>query len=312
MCASPGGWAFAQAQAYPSKPVRIIVPFPPGASPDILVRIVGRQVTELWGQQIVVDNRGGAGGNIAVALGAKATPDGYTLTIVSNHFVANPSLFKKVPYDVDKDFAPVILAASNASILVVNPALGVDSVKVLIELAKANPRKFNYSSGGNGSVAHLATELFKSMAGIDIVHVPYKGPADGINALIAGQVALMVPVIPVALPHVKSARLTALAVTSSKRSPILPKLPTVAEVGLAGYEAVAWLGILAPAGTSKEVIAKINTDFARTLQAPDMREHLINLGIDPIGGSPEEFGAFLKTEFEKWAKVVKEAGVRAD
>lgn len=310
MCASPGGWAFAQ--AYPSKPVRIIVPFPPGASPDIIARIVGRQLTERWGQQIVVDNRGGAGGNLAVALGAKATPDGYTLTIVSNHFVANPSIFKKVPYDVDKDFAPVILAASNASILVVNPALGVDSVKALIALARANPGKINYSSGGNGSVAHLATELFKSMAGIDIVHVPYKGPADGINALIAGQVALMVPVIPVALPHVKSGRLTALAITSSKHSPILPKLPTVAEAGLAGYEALAWLGILAPADTPKEVIAKINADFARTLQAPDMREQLINLGIDPIGSSPEEFGAFLKAEFNKWAKVVKEAGMRAD
>ncbi len=307
------GSAPGQAPAYPTKPIRIVVPFPPGGATDILARDVAQKLTDAWGQAVIVDNRPGAGGNIGSELVAKAAPDGYTLEMgtVGTHAI-NASLYAKMPYDHVKDFAPVILVASVPNVLEVNPALPVNSVAELIAYAKANPGKLNFASSGNGTSIHLSGELFKVMAGVQMTHVPYKGSAPALQDLIAGQVQLMFDNLPPSLPQIKAGKLRALAVTSAARAPALPDVPTVAEAGLPGFEASSWFGVLAPAGTPPAIVAKLNAEIGRWLATPEAKEKLAKQGADAAGGSPEDFVKHIAAETAKWAKVVKESGAKID
>lgn len=304
--------ATAAGQGFPVKPVRIIVPFPPGAGPDIVARTVGQKLAEHWKHQIVVDNRPGGGGNIATELAARAIPDGYTLLLASNHFTINPSLFSKVPYDPVRDFVPVTLAAATPNILVVHPSLPVKSVRDLIALAKAKPDQLNFSSGGNGSVGHMAAEMFKTVARVKMVHIPYKGPVLAITALLNGEASVGFLIAPAALPHIKSGRLRALAVTGKRRSTAAPELPTIAEAGLPGYEIVAWQGVFAPAATPGDIVKKIYSDVITALNAPEIKRALTAQGLEMIASTSEEFSAYIKDDLLKWAKVVREANVRVD
>ena len=303
----------AQAQNWPSKPIRLVVPFPPGGTTNVVARLLGQELSKSLDQPVVIDNRPGAAGNIGADSVAKSPPDGHTLLMgtVGTHAI-NASLYKKMPYDTVRDFAPVMLVAAVPNILVVHPSLPVHSVKELIAYAAANPGKLNFASSGSGSSIHLSGELFKTMAGVNMTHVPYKSSAPPLTDLIGGQVQLMFDNLPSALPHVKSGKLKALAVTSAKRSPILPDLPTIAESGLPGFETSSWFGVLAPAGTSKEIIAKLNFDIVRLLRSPDMQERFLQHGAEPLGIPAEEFAAHIKAEMAKWAKVVKESGATAD
>ena len=304
----------AQSEAgYPSKPIRMIVPSAPGSGPDIMARAIGQKLTEALGQAIVIDDKPGAGGIIGSVAAAKAPPDGYTL-IMSNagaHTV-NPGLYAKLPYDPVKDFAPVTLVALAPNILIVHPTLPVRNVKELIALAKAKPGELTFGSGGNGSTAHLSGEMFKSMAGINIVHIPFKGSPAAVIGVIAGQIALAIPNIPPALPHVRSGKLKALAVTTAKRAAGVPDLPTVAESGLPGYEATAWFGVLAPAATPPQIIARLNAAIVKIAHAHEMQERLTAEGADAVGNTPEQFAQIIKNDIAKWAKVVKASGARAD
>lgn len=300
----------AKAENYPARPVRWIVPFPPGGAADIVSRAIGVKLSETWGQQVVMDNRPGAGGNLGIEIASRASPDGYTLVIVPATFTTSPSLQRHLPYDPAKDFMPVTLASSSALILVVHPSLKAASVRELIALAKSRPGQLNYASSGIGASAHLAAELFKTMAGVNIVHVPYKGQPPAMLDLISGQVQMMFPNAPVALPHLRAGKLRALAVTTLKRSSILPELPTMAESGLAGFEVNQWSGLMVPAGTPKAIIAKLHDDIARALELPDVRKNLTSLGFDPVGSTPEEFSAYIRSEIRKWAKVIADAGIR--
>ena len=299
-------------QVFPVKPVRLIVSFPPGAGPDIVARTVGQKLTERWGQQVIVDNRPGAGGNIATELGMKAAPDGYTLMAVSNYFTVNPSLFKKAGYDPLRDFAPVILAAVMLNVLVVHPSLPVKSVQEVVALAKAKPGQLNFSSGDNGSVGHLAGELFKSVAKVDMLHVPYKGPIEAVTALISGEVSLAFLISAVALPQAKSGKLRALAVTSTTRSPAAPDLPPLAESGLPGYDVVSWIGVVAPAATPSAIVIKLNHDIGVILGTPAVKDGLRAQGLETIGGTQQEFAAYMRADVAKWAKVVKDAHMHVD
>jgi tripartite-type tricarboxylate transporter receptor subunit TctC len=301
------------AEKYPTRPVRMIVPFPPGGGTDILTRVVGQKLSEGFVQQVVVDNRPGAGGTIGSRIAADAPADGYTLIMANagSHAV-NASLYSKLPYDPVKDFAPITLVSSAPNILIVHPSLPVKSVKDLIALAKAKPGQLAFGSGGNGSTAHLSGEMFKTMADIDIVHVPFKGSPSAVLAVISGQIAMAMPNIPPALPHVKTGKLKALAVTTAKRSAAVPELPTVAESGLSGYEATAWFGVLAPAGTPRDIIEKLNALIVKSLRAPDMQQRLQADGAEAAGGTPEAFAAVIKRDIAKWAVVVKKSGARAD
>ncbi len=303
----------AAGQSYPSKPIRIVVPFPPGGATDILARAVGVELTRAWGQPVPVENRPGAGGNIGADMVAKAAPDGYTLVMgtVGTHAI-NMSLYSKMPYDTVKDFAPVTLVASVPNILVVHPSLPVKTVHDLIELAKSKPGQIYFASSGNGTSIHLAGELFKTMAGVNMVHVPYKGSAPAVADLLGGQVSCMFDNMPSSLPHVKAGKLRGIAVTSARRSPATPDLPTIAEAGLPGYEASSWFGILAPAGTPREIVTKLNQTIVASLQTPEMRERLSSQGAEPVGDTPEEFAAYIKSEIAKWAKVVKASGAKLD
>jgi tripartite-type tricarboxylate transporter receptor subunit TctC len=307
------GSALGQAPTYPTRPIRIVVPFPPGGATDILARDVAQKLTDAWGQAVIVDNRPGAGGNIGSELVAKAAPDGYTLEMgtVGTHAI-NASLYAKMPYDHVKDFAPVILVASVPNVLEVNPALPVNSVAELIAYAKANPGKLNFASSGNGTSIHLSGELFKVMAGVQMTHVPYKGSAPALQDLIAGQVQLMFDNLPPSLPQIKAGKLRALAVTSAARASALPDVPTVAEAGLPGFEASSWFGVLAPAGTPPAIVAKLNAEIARWLATPEAKEKLAKQGADAAGGSPEDFAKHIAAETAKWAKVVKESGAKID
>jgi tripartite-type tricarboxylate transporter receptor subunit TctC len=303
----------AQAENYPSKPIKLIVPFPAAGTTDFLARILGQELTKAWGQQVIVDNRPGAGGNIGSDLVAKSAPDGYTLVMgaVGTHAI-NASLYKKMPYDTVKDFAPITLIAMVPNILVVHPAVPAKSVKELIEYAKANPGKLNFASSGNGTSVHLSGELFKTMAGVSMTHVPYKGSAQALPDLLGGQVQLMFDNMPSMLPHVKAGKLRALAVTSSKRSPAMPDLPTIAEAGVAGYEASSWFGVLAPAGTPSAIVTKLNGEIVRILGLPEIKERLSSQGAEPVGNSPEQFAAYITAEMTKWGNVVKVSGAHMD
>ena len=308
VCVS-GAWA----QAYPTRPIRLVVPFPAGGTTDILAREVGQRLSMTLGQPVVIDNRPGAAGNIGADLVAKSAPDGYTLLMgtVGTHAI-NASLYAKMPYDHVKDFAPVILVAGVPNVLEVNPALPVNSVADLIKLAKAKPGQINFASSGSGTSIHLSGELFKTMAGVDMTHVPYKGSAPAITDLIGGQVQVMFDNLPSSLQFIKAGKLRAIAVTSAKRAPALPDVPTIAESGLPGFEASSWFGIVAPAGTPPAIIARINNDVDQWLQSSEAKEKLLAQGAIPAGGTPEQFAAHIRDETEKWAKVVKASGAKVD
>lgn len=305
--------SWASAQTYPSRPIRLVVPFPAGGTTDILAREVGQRLTLSFGQSVVIDNRPGAGGNIGSDLVAKSAPDGYTLLMgtVGTHAI-NPSLYARMPYDNVKDFAPVILVASVPNVLEVTPSLPVNSVRELIKLAKEKPGQINFASSGSGTSIHLSGELFKTMAGVDMTHIPYKGSAPAITDLIGGQVQVMFDNLPSSLPQIKAGKLRALAVTSVQRAPALPDVPTIAESGLPGFEASSWFGVLAPAGTPPAIIARLNADLGQWLQSPDAREKLLAQGALAAGGSPEAFAAHIRAETEKWARVVKVSGAKVD
>ncbi len=309
-----GAPAVAQSAAtYPSKPIKIVVPFPPGGATDILARAIGFELQKAWSQSVVIENKPGAGGNTGADLVAKSPPDGFTLIMatVGTHAI-NMSLYAKMPYDAVKDFEPIVLVAGVPNLLVVHPSVNAKSVKELTALAKAQPGKLNVASSGNGTSIHLAAELYKQMAGVDILHVPYKGSAPAVADLLGGQVQMMFDNMPVSLPHAKAGKLRALAVTSLKRSPALPDVPTMDEEGLKGFDATSWFGLLAPAGTPKDIIAKLNAASVAALSTSEMRERLAAQGADPVGNTPDQFAAFIKAEIEKWAKIVKASGARVD
>jgi tripartite-type tricarboxylate transporter receptor subunit TctC len=299
--------------AYPIKPVRMIVPFPAGGATDIVGRLVAQKLTEAWNQQVIVDNRGGAGGTIGSEVAAKSAPDGYTILVgtSSTHAVA-PSLYSHLGYDPVRDFAPVTLIANATILLAVHPSVPAKNVRELIALAKKRPDGLSFASSGNGGISHLVGEHFSAMAGIHMLHVPYKGDTPALADLVSGQVHLMFGTAVSFLPYVKSHRLIALAVTNPKRSPIVPDVPTVAESGLPGFEALQWFGIFAPAGTPGEIVARLNGDIVKALRLPDVRERMTALGAEIVGNSPEQFAAFQKADTAKWAKVVKTSGAKID
>jgi tripartite-type tricarboxylate transporter receptor subunit TctC len=303
----------AQAQNYPTKPIRLIAPFPPGGSTDVLARLIAQKLNEAWGQQVIVENRGGAGGTIGVELAARAAPDGYT--IVMGHigtFGANPTLYPKLPYDAIRDFAPITLLAMVPNALVVHPALPARTVKDIIATARAKPGQLLYGSGGNGSAAHLTMAYFELMAKIKLTHVPYKGTGPAIVDLIAGQTSMMFTGMAALTPHIKSARLRPVAVGTAKRLAVLPDIPTVAESGVPGFEATQWYGILAPAATPRDIVLKLNAEMVKALRQPEVRERLAADATVPVGDTPEEFAAHIKTEIARWAPVVKASGARPE
>ena len=303
----------AAAQAYPDKPIRVIVPVPAGGTPDVVARMVAPGLSTLLGQQLVIDNRGGAGGLIGAELAARAVPDGYTVFFSSpGSLTILPHLQKQVAYDTLRDFAPISLVSIGPFLLITHPSVPARTVKELIALARAEPGKLNYASAGNGAANHLAMELFKSMAGVNITHVPYKGAPQAVTDLIGGSVNLMFNSIPPVLQHIKTGRLRLLAVASAKRSPQLPDVPTVSEAGVPGYEAITWFGLLAPAKTPKAIIVRLNDVMVKVVHAPDLKSQLEIQGYDPVGSSPEEFAAFIRAESEKYAKVVKFSGAKVD
>ena len=301
------------AQNYPDKPVRVIVPVPAGGTPDVVARMVSPGLSALLGQQLVIDNRGGAGGLIGAEMAAKAVADGYTLFFSSpGALTILPHLQKQANYDTLRDFAPIAQVASGPFLLITHPSVPVKSVKELLALAKADPGRLNYASAGNGAANHLAMELFKSMAGVNLTHVPYKGAPQAVTDLIGGSVNLMFNSIPPALQHIKAGRLRMLGVSSAKRSPQLPDVPTISEAGVAGYESITWFGLLAPAKTPPAIIARLHTELVKVVRAPEMRAQLEIQGYDPVGGSAAEFTAFIRAESEKYKKVVKLSGAKVD
>jgi tripartite-type tricarboxylate transporter receptor subunit TctC len=297
---------------YPAKPIRFVVPYPPGGFTDILARLIGQKLTESWSQPVVIENKGGGGSTIGTDLAAKAPADGYTILMVAPDLAINPSLYAKLPYDPVKDFAPVTLVARGPIALVVHPSLPVYSVKDLIAHAKAAPSPLNYASGGNGTGGHLAMELFRTTAGIRLTHIPYKGIGPGATDLLSGQVSLMFLQMAIARPHIVAGKLRALGVAGSQRSQAMPELPTLDEAGLPGFEVSPWFGIVAPAGTPAEIVARLSGEIGRIMRLPDVNERLAPQGGEPVTNSPEQFGAFIRAEMTKWAKVVKESGARVD
>jgi tripartite-type tricarboxylate transporter receptor subunit TctC len=300
--------AGASAQAYPSRPVRIVIPLSPGGTTDVPGRIIAQRLSEALGQQFFVDNRAGAGGTIGADFVAKSKPDGYTLLLTATPHVITANIYKSIPYNALSDFAPVIRIASGPYVLTVHPSLGVNSVRELIALAKAQPGKIDYASSGNGSAQHLVGALFAHMAGIQLSHVPYKGSSQAQQDLVAGIVKVGFPGTPIVIPHVKTGRLKALGVTTAQRSPHMPDVPTIAEAGVPGFEALVWVGMLAPAGTPHDIIAKLNGEIGKLLRTPDVEQLLASSGVDPTPTTPEEFGAYLKSEYDKWGKVVRDSG----
>ena len=301
------------ADTFPSKTVKLVVPFPAGGPLDATGRTIAQKLTEAWGQSVIVENKPGAGGNIGAEYVAKSAPDGYTVVMgaLSTHAV-NPSLYPKMPFDAQKDFAPITLVAVTPNVLVVNPSLPVHSVKELIAYAKANPGKLSFGSGSIGSAGHLAGELFKVDAGVDMVHVPYKGAAPAMQGLLAGDTQLMFDNLASAMSQVKGGKLRALAVTTAERSKLVPELPTMAEAGVPGFDISTWYGLLAPAGTPPDVIAKWNADVTKILSAPEMRERLAAQGAEAAPDSPADFAKFIASELVKYAKIVKASGAKVD
>lgn len=302
-----GAWS----QAYPTKPVRLVVPFAPGGSTDVTARLLAQKLTEAWRQQVIVDNRAGAGGNIGADFVAKAAPDGYTLLLATTGVMAiNHRLYRTLPYDAQRDLAPVTQIGSLPLILIVHPSLPVRSVKDLVAFAKARPGQLSYASSGVGGATHMTAEIFRMMAGVDIVHIPYKGSGQAMTDLISGQVPIAFDQITSSLPHVEAGRLRALAVTSAKRFASVPTLPSMSEAGITGYEAVSWNGLAAPANAPRDIIVRIQVEVARALQTPDMKERFFKDGIEPVGSTPEQFAAHIKSERAKWEKVVDAAGIK--
>jgi tripartite-type tricarboxylate transporter receptor subunit TctC len=314
MAGLPGAYAQPSRDdgAYPARSVRLITPSSPGSGVDIVARIFAQKFTGLLGQQVIVDNRAGAGANLGAEIASKAPADGYTLFIATPAHSINSTLYSHLKYNILRDFLPVSLITTGQYIVVVHPSLPVKTIKELIAFARLKPDALSYGSGGRGNATHLAVELFNSMAGTRMLHVPYKGSGPALTDMISGQVQVMFANLTAGLPHVKSGRLRALATTGEKRSAIVPQLPTVAESGLPGYVVTSYYGILVPAGTSKDIIARLNTDTVKAMSAPDMRERLAGEGADPTSSTPEQFAAFLRSEIDKWGKVVKAANIRAE
>ena len=305
-------YAQASGANYPAKQIRVIVPFPAGGPTDAIARAIGQKLSETWGQPVIVDNRPGAGGNIGTELAAKSPADGYTLFIGTVANAINQSLFAKLPFDFVRDFAPVTQNYVTGLILAVHPSLPAHSVKELIALAKAHPGQLSYSSSGVGGTPHLAGELFNSMAGVTMVHVPYKGSAPAMADLLGGHIQLTFDNMLTVLPQVKAGKLRGLAVTMTTRSPLTPELPTVADAGLKGFEVKSWNGVVVPTGTPKEIIARLNGEIVRILRQPDLREKFLVQGVELVPTTPEEFGAFIKQDIAKWAKVIQLSGARAE
>lgn len=299
-------------QEFPTKPMRLIVGFPAGGAADILARIVAQRLTENWRQQVIVDNRPGAGSSIGAEIAAKAPPDGYTLLMISSSHVTNAGLYSHLSYHPVNSFAPIVQVASAPQVLLANPSLPVKSVGELIALARSKPGQLNFASSGNGGTTHLAGELFKGMAGVNLVHLPYKGGAPALTDVIGGQVELMFLSLPPALPQIKAGKVKAIAVTSVKRSSTLPKVPTIAESGVPGFEVNNWYGILAPTGTPKPVVTKLHGEVIKVVRAPDVTDSFIRQGAEPESTGPDEFRRYMLSEMTKWMKVIKDSGIRAN
>ncbi len=307
---SPSG---AFAQAYPSKPIRLIVPYAPGGATDIISRAVAIELSKTLGQAVNADNRPGAGANLGSELVARSAPDGYTLlTSASSLHGITPFLYKKLSYDPNKDLSPVIVLAGFANVLVVNPGVPANSVKDVITLVRASPGKMTCASSGSGSTIHMSCEMFKHMLGVDITHVPYKGSGPAVTDLMAGQVNMMFDNIPSSITHIRSGKLRALATTGAKRSPMLPDLPTIAESGVPGYESTAWFGIAVPAGTPKDIIARLNADGQRAVKSPEFVKRMTDLGYEIVGGSPELMASMIQDEYKRWGPIVIASGAKVD
>ncbi len=305
--------AAAHAQAYPSKPVRLIVPFAPGGTTDVLARLVAQKLTDALGQQFIIENKPGAGGNIGTELAVKSPADGYTLVMSFDGTLAiNPNTYAKMPFDPQKDLATVANVAQVPLLIVVHPGVAAKTIVEFVALAKASPGRINYSSAGHGSTGHLTGELFRARAGIEIVHVSYKGGGQAVQDLLGGQIQMLVTALPTVEGHLKGGKLRALAFTSSRRMPGAPEVPTLAEAGYPGIEVLSWYGILAPAGTPPEIVRRLNAEINRVLQAPEVRERLTALGTEPTGGSPEQFAQVIRADTARWAKVVSDAGIRIE
>ena len=303
----------AAADGYPSKPVRFVVTFPPGGPTDTIVRVIGQRLTDSWGHPMILDNRGGAGGIVGTEIVARAAPDGYSFLVgTAGGMTINPALRPKLSYDPFRDFAPVGMLVNNPQILVAHPAIAAKNVKELVALAKAKPGQLNFASAGTGTATHLGLELLKLTANIDVVHVPYKGGAPAVTDLIAGQVQLLWVSIPSVLPHVKTGRLRALAVSTAKRSAAAPDIPTVAESGYPGFEYSNWNALFAPAGTSPRVVQQVNAAVVKILNEPDVAQKLVALGADPAPGTPQELARYMRADHERWKKVIRTAGIKPD
>ncbi len=300
--------SLAQAQAWPSRPVKLVVPFSPGGFTDVVARILGQKLTESLGQPVVIENKPGAGSTIGSDYVAKSKPDGYTLVMVSTTQVSSPWLYKSMPYDVFKDFTPIMKLVEGPYVLIANPKLPVKSVADLLALAKAQPGKLDYASSGNGSAQHLVGAMFATMGGVQINHVPYKGSGQAMQDIVGGQVQLGFVGMPNALPYIPSGRLRALAVTTRKRSPDLPDVPTMDEAGIKGYDATIWLGLLGPAGLPRDIVTRLNSEIIKALSSAETRKLILAAGVEVSTSSPEEFTALLRSEYDKWGKVVKETG----
>ena len=304
---------FAGAQTYPARPIRFIVPFPPGGGNDVMARIIGQKLTDAWGQQVVIDNRGGAGGNIGTEIAARAAPDGYTLFLggVGSHGT-NPGLQAKLPYDPVKDFAPVSQIASASLVAVANVTLPAKSIAELIKIAQQRPGQINYASAGTGSIAHLSVELFNAMAKVNLQHVPYKGTGPALTDLFSGQVQLLFNSALSMTPLIRGNRVRALAVTSATRIRPLPEVPSIAESGVPGYDVTSWYGVLAPASTPSVIVEKLSAEIARIVRAPELHERLLSEGANPVGNTPAQFAAFINSELKRWRKVIQDAGIKVE
>jgi tripartite-type tricarboxylate transporter receptor subunit TctC len=299
------------AQSYPNKPIRLIIPSAPGGGSDIVGRVIGKKLAERLGQPVVVENRPGAGGNIGTEFVAKTKPDGYTIVLVSPSFTIGPSIYKQHYYDPVKDFAPISMVAAAHNLLLVRPSLPVKNLKELVDYAKANPGKLNFGTSGIGTPGHLAIELFKSLAKINIVHVPYKGLSPAVIGVIGGEVDMMVSNVSMAMPHIQAGKVRAFAVLSHERLPLLPDVPTAKEAGIDNWEVMMWWGILAPAGTPRDIVSRLNVEWARSAVLPDTIEMIKNAGLEPMSGKPEQLSEFVKVELDLWAKVIKEANIKS-